>query len=172
MATQFLLRRLATGMAILGAGACTVVGVNSAIAYPLQQGVQPQYMAQSSSAIAGKWRLVNMTEGDSPMPMVLPRSPEVTAEFEGDRLYGSGGCNRFNGGFETSDGSLAIGPLASTFKACEEAIMQQETKYLQALQGAQRYEVNRDGLQIFYQTEQGSGVLRFVAQTSSVRALW
>jgi len=172
MATQFFIQRIVNAVAMFGAGVCTVVGVSSAIAQPLQQGVQPQHMAQSSSAIAGKWRLVNMTEGDSPMPMVLPRSPEVTAEFAGDRLSGSGGCNRFSGGFEASDASLAIGPLASTFKACEEAIMQQEVKYLQALQEAQRYEVDRDGLQIFYQTEQGSGVLRFVAQTSTVRALW
>ena len=49
--------------------------------------------------------------------------------------------------------------------------MNQETKYLTALQGAQRYEVNSQGeLQIFYQTAQESGVLRFTSQT--VRALW
>jgi heat shock protein HslJ len=48
--------------------------------------------------------------------------------------------------------------------------MTQEFKYLQALQGAQRYEVNNQGLQIFYKTDQGSGVLRFVSQ--SVRGLW
>lgn len=48
--------------------------------------------------------------------------------------------------------------------------MNQEFKFLKALQGAQRYEVNDDGLQIFYTTEEGSGVLRFVSQ--AITGLW
>jgi heat shock protein HslJ len=54
--------------------------------------------------------------------------------------------------------------------ACQEAVMTQESNYLKALQSAQRYEVNKDGLQIFYKTDQGTGVLRFVSQT--VQGLW
>lgn len=125
-------------------------------------------MAQASPSIQGNWRLANMSEDALPTPM-LP-SETLTAEFAGDRLSGSGGCNRFMGGFKTQDNQLTIEPLASTFKACETPIMDQEAKYLAALQGAQRYEVNDQGLQIFYQTAQGSGVLRFTSQ--AVRALW
>ncbi len=125
-------------------------------------------MAQTSPSIQGSWRLANMSEDAAPTPM-LP-SEDLTADFSGDRLSGSGGCNRFMGGFKTQDNQLTIEPLASTFKACETPIMDQEARYLGALQGAQRYEVNDQGLQIFYQTAQGSGVLRFTSQT--VRALW
>jgi heat shock protein HslJ len=123
------------------------------------QQTAPQQMAQSST-LSGSWRLANMTAGNSPMPM-LP-SEELTLEFADGRVAGSGGCNRFMGGYETTGQNLSIGPLASTFKACEEPIMSQEMNYLQALQGAQRYELNDQGLTITYQTDQGSGVLRFL----------
>ena len=130
----------------------------------------PTFKMAQSSSIAGSWRLVNMTVGDSPMPMVPSSTAGLTADFTGDRVAGSGGCNRFKGGFQVADNQLQIGPLASTFKACAEPVMKQERQYLTALQGAQRYELTQDGLEIFYQTGQGSGVLRFVPQ--GVRALW
>ena len=145
--------------AVLVVGLMGVVATNSAIAQSPSEKPQPLQMAQASS-LEGSWRLANMIAGDSPMPM-LPVG-DLTADFAG--------CNRFSGGFETKGEQLKIGPLASTFKACEQSIMQQETRYLAALQGAQRYEVNADGLQIYYQTEEGSGVLRFTSQ--GVRALW
>jgi heat shock protein HslJ len=127
------------------------------------------YMAQSSS-LEGSWRLANISESSAPTPMVPPQTPAVTADFSDGRVTGSGGCNRFMGGFQTKGDQLSIDPLASTFMACEESIMAQEFKYLQALQGAQRYEVNDEGLQIFYTTEQGSGVLRFTSQ--AITGLW
>lgn len=148
---------------------------NSAVANPTtaqhpSQNTQPLQMAQSSSLV-GSWRLVNMTAADLPTPMLPISSTELTAEFSGDRIAGSGGCNRFMGGYKLQDGNLNIGPLASTFMACEQAVMDQETKYLAALQAAQRYEIDDQGnLTIFYQTEQGSGVLRFVAQAT--KGLW
>lgn len=127
-------------------------------------------MAQAS-ALTGSWRLVNMTESSAPTPMLPSPDTELTAEFADSRLSGSGGCNRFMGGYRTEGDQLSIEPLASTFKACEEPVMSQETRYLTALQGAQRYEVDNQGyLAIFYQTEQESGVLRFTSQT--VQALW
>lgn len=125
----------------------------------------PVQMAQASS-LTGSWKLANMTAGNSPMPM-LPASDNVpTAEFQEGRIAGSGGCNRFMGGYETEGNQLKIGSLASTFMACEPGVMNQESTFLKALQGAQRYEVTDDGLTIFYETEEGAGVLRFVAQAS------
>jgi heat shock protein HslJ len=128
----------------------------------------PLQIAQSST-LSGSWRLANMTESPFPTPMVP--STDLTADFSGGRISGTGGCNRFNGSYKIKENNqLSIGPLASTFKACEELLMTQESKYLKALQGAQRYELNNQGLQIFYKTDQGSGVLRFVSQ--NVRGLW
>lgn len=145
-----------------------VISVNPAIAQ-LPPSASPFLMAQVS-AITGNWRLVSMTESALPTPMLPASDIELTAEFAGDRLSGSGGCNRFMGSYQTEGDQLSIAPLASTRMACEETILNQETKYLLALQGAQRYEVNNEELQIFYQTEQESGILRFTAQP--VRGLW
>lgn len=154
-------------------GATTgVMAANPVIAQhsPNPPSASPLLMTQAS-AITGSWRLISITESALPTPMLPAPDTELTAEFAGDRLSGSGGCNRFMGGYQTEGDQLSIEPLASTKMACEETVLNQETKYLMALQGAQRYEVNNQGeLQIFYQTEQESGVLRFTAQP--VRGLW
>lgn len=152
----------------IAAGLASSVAATPVLAQQIFDKTLPFQMAQMSPSIQGNWRLANMSEDATPTPMVP--SEELTADFSGDRLSGSGGCNRFMGGFQTQGNQLTIEPLASTFKACETPIMEQEARYLAALQGAQRYEVNDQGLQIFYQTAQGSGVLRFTSQ--AVRALW
>lgn len=158
---------------ILGVGG--VVGMVGMVINPAVNPVMAQpipgesRMVAQSSAISGTWRLVVMGEPTS--PMVVPQDTELTADFAENRISGSGGCNRFMGGYQTQANQLKIEPLASTFMACEEPVMNQEMRYLKALQAAQRYEVDSQGqLTIFYQTEQESGVLRFVAQ--SVRGLW
>ncbi|MBF2001850.1 MAG: META domain-containing protein [Synechococcales cyanobacterium M58_A2018_015] len=158
--------RVASGMIVLVAGASSITPL-PALAQPTHPPVFD--MAQSSAALSGSWRLANMTTAGSPMPMVP--SADLTLELSGDRVAGSGGCNRFMGSFQTDGNRLSISPLASTFKACEPSVMNQESTYLAALQGAQRYEIDdQNQLTITYQTEQGSGVLRFVPL--AVRGLW
>jgi len=157
----------------IGSIIALVVGcVGVAVAPVLAQNAssETQFLMAQTSSIAGSWRLVNMTESSAPTPMVPSADTELTADFTTDRVSGSGGCNRFMGGYQTQGDQLSIDPLASTRMACEEPILNQEMKYLMALEGAQRYEVTDQGLQIYYQTEQESGVLRFVSQT--VRGLW
>jgi heat shock protein HslJ len=150
------------GLGTLLIGAIAVTVASSAVA---QSVPPPTQITQATMPLSGSWRLLNMTQPGSPMPMVPAPAIEVTAEFAGDRVFGSGGCNRFMGGFQSQGEQLSIDPLASTFMACDNAVMTQETLYLSALQAAQRYEIDDDGyLAIFYETEQGSGVLRFAAQ--------
>ena len=50
-----------------------------------------------------------------------------------DRVAGDTACNRFGGPLATSGGVVRIGPLATTRRACEPAVMEQEQRYLQAL---------------------------------------
>lgn len=151
-------------------GTVGITSVNSVVAQQSLKNITSSFEMAQSSSLTGSWRLANMTEGDSPMPMVPPQATELTATFADGRISGSGGCNRFMGGYEVEGDRLTIDQLASTFKACEQPIMNQESKFLQALQGAQRYEVNDRGLTIYYQTEQGSGVLRFTSE--NIRGLW
>lgn len=144
--------------------AIALFGANSAIANPT-----------AMAPLSGSWKLANMTMADSPMPMLPAGDIPLSAEFADGQIFGSGGCNRFIGGYETKSaaGAITISTLASTFMACEEPIMTQETRFLTALQGAERYEVDQGQLTIFYKTEQGKGVLRFVSQdVQPVPAMW
>jgi heat shock protein HslJ len=165
-----LFNRQATAyIVMLITGVIGVTAASAVLAQPFLKNDLPLQMAQSSP-LTGTWRLANMTVSNTPTPMLPAPSTELTAEFAGDRISGSGGCNRFMGGFQTQGEQLSVGPLASTFKACEQSIMDQEMRYLKALEGAERYEVNDQGLTISYRTEQEAGVLRFTAVTA--RGLW
>lgn len=59
---------------------------------------------------------------------------------EAGKVAGNGSCNRFFGASQISGTSLKFTGLGSTKMACPEPVMNQETKYLNALQVAERYE--------------------------------
>ena len=66
---------------------------------------------------------------------------QATLAFEANhKVAGHGSCNRFFGSAEIDGDRIKFGNLGSTRMACPEAVMNQETKYLQALQGAERLE--------------------------------
>jgi heat shock protein HslJ len=153
-------------------GLVAMLAIASHCAAPASAAPQlnPTPVQIAQAPLSGSWRLANMTAGGLPTPMVPPANTPLTAEFAGDRITGSGGCNQFMGSYKTTGDSLTIGALGATRKACPEPIMDQEMLFMNALQGAQRYEQDSQGLQIFYQTEQGSGVMRFVSQATTVPA--
>jgi heat shock protein HslJ len=66
---------------------------------------------------------------------------QATLNFpEAGRASGNTSCNRFSGPVEVSGDNIKFGPLASTRMACLEAAMNQETKYLNALQAGECFE--------------------------------
>ena len=71
--------------------------------------------------LVGAWLLEDLG-GRGVMDMV-----RTTIEFDAEgKVVGSGGCNRFTGGYTFEDGRLEIGPLAGTKMMCPEAVMAQE----------------------------------------------
>jgi len=74
----------------------------------------------------------------------------ITAEFEDDQVAGAAGCNNYFAAYETSNGSLTIGPAGSTMKFCEspEDVMEQEYEYLSALQQSAAYKFEDGVLEI------------------------
>jgi heat shock protein HslJ len=75
----------------------------------------------------------------------------VTAEFGVDgRVAGSGGCNRYSGEYTLEGDRLAIGPLASTRKAClePEGVGEQEVAYLAALARVATWSFREDRLEL------------------------
>ncbi|MBC7770736.1 MAG: META domain-containing protein [Phycisphaerales bacterium] len=62
-----------------------------------------------------------------------------TIEFAGDRVVGSGGCNRFFGGYRTEGEAVSFSEIGSTEMACEPQIMQSETAFFQALAASRTF---------------------------------
>jgi heat shock protein HslJ len=67
--------------------------------------------------------------------------PEQTLVVDGTRVRGQGGCNSYFGALRegATPGELAIGPIGATRMACEESVMDQETRYLAALEHAAKF---------------------------------
>ncbi len=70
---------------------------------------------------------------------------QSTMVFGNDgRVSGRGGCNQYSGTVELKGASLILSQLISTKMACAPALMDQETRFLAALQAARSYKMNED----------------------------
>ena len=80
------------------------------------------------------WSLRLMKSGENVLPL-LPGTT-VTAQFEGEQVSGSSGCNTYNGGATIDGNSMTISEnMITTMMACAdpEGIMEQEQEYLTVL---------------------------------------
>lgn len=105
----------------------------------------PSASAASAALVGKTWRLSQL-DGQ---PVIDGAS--VTAEFTDEaRVAGKAGCNQYMGSARAEDGGkLTVGPLASTLMACSpQAVMDQETRYLAALQAATTFAVGGDELRL------------------------
>ena len=114
-----------------------------------------------SQLLHKKWKLLSM--GTPGSEELIPSGNTIIVEFGADnRLYGSGGCNRYFGGYAVGAGnSLSITDIGSTRMMCPESIMTQENRYLAALGNASAFKVESHKLQVFY--DNGSQVLNFIS---------
>ena len=96
--------------------------------------------ARRSPARAG-----SLTDLDTGARSPVPRPRSSLTETD---VSGTGGCNTFSGTYTTDGDTISFGPLASTMMACEPPIMEQETVYFAALDGATTYAVDGDTLTI------------------------
>lgn len=62
-----------------------------------------------------------------------------------DRLAGSSGCNRVVGSFTLTGEGLQFGTMGSTMMACDEPLMEQERRMLDALEQVMRFDITEDG---------------------------
>jgi heat shock protein HslJ len=91
--------------------------------------------------------------GDASQPRSVLAGTEVTAEFgtPAGVVRGSAGCNSYSGRYTEPGDRLTITQVVATKKFCTEpvGVMDQETQYLNLLQGAERYRVTDRTLEIF-----------------------
>lgn len=106
------------------------------------------YTRQSNALAGTSWNVISYNNGKGGVVSVLADT-SVTTNFgtDGD-VSGAGGCNPYFGPYKTQASLIQIGPLASTRRACPEAIMDQENLFLIALQSAAKYEIDDDMLEL------------------------
>jgi heat shock protein HslJ len=75
---------------------------------------------------------------------------EITAVFDSGegQVSGSAGCNHYFGGYQVSGSSLTVSQIGYTEMYCmyPEGVMEQESEFLRALQAAESYEVQDNGI--------------------------
>jgi heat shock protein HslJ len=102
----------------------------------------------TESLVGPYWRLVEL-EGQPSIPGGGAREPHLRFAPE-NRVNGATGCNTLGGRFERADDGVRFGDLFSTRMACvEEDRMAQETRFMRALEAADRYAITGDTLTLF-----------------------
>jgi heat shock protein HslJ len=119
------------------------------------RGAQEEAADPSLGGLAGSWTLTGWGSPDALTPVL--EGTTITAVFGAEGVGGSGGCNTYGGPFVYDNGALMVGPLASTRRACEQPIMDQEFAFEAAFMAAQTYALDGDTLTITYD----GGVLVF-----------
>ena len=79
----------------------------------------------------------------------VPVSVQPTARFEGGRVLGTDGCNRYSAPYSALGNTLEVGPRAATTQmACTPELMKQAESFVAALMGAKNYRVRDRQLQL------------------------
>lgn len=113
-----------------------------------------------SELLGTRWRLTRLGEE----PVILTenqRAPFFTLQSEGNRVSGFGGCNTFNGSFESEGEEISFGRLATTMMACIEG-EDTERAFLGALDKTVNFRHIRHHLELL--DENGELLLRLEAQ--------
>lgn len=86
----------------------------------------------------------------------------TSLQFDGTRLSGSAGCNRFSGGYSAADGTLTAGPLMATKMACPGAGMTQEAAFFKLMAAPVSLTFDDDGTLILTGSAGQTAVLKRV----------
>jgi putative lipoprotein len=86
---------------------------------------------------------------------------QSTVVFGNDgRISGRGGCNSYGGTVDLKGAQIIVGELMSTKMACAPAVMDQETRFMAALQATRTYRMD-EGNKLVLSDATGKPRLRF-----------
>lgn len=103
--------------------------------------------SDGATDLVGNWTATSYHTGDAIESEVTGST--LSADFDGTRISGNGGCNSFSGPYSVSGRTIEIGPLASTMMACtDDALNTQEQHYLAALQLATSFRLTGSRLDL------------------------
>jgi heat shock protein HslJ len=104
----------------------------------------------SGNLVGTEWELVSYGEPGLETSVVAGNT--ITLEFPAaNEIAGSAGCNSYSGAYTVDQEVMTISDVISTLRACEDdAVMEQESEYLDALQSATSYELGDEEMTVWY----------------------
>ena len=94
---------------------------------------------------------------------VIDNAQSTFAVAPDGKVSGSGACNRYFAQAEVNGDKIKIGKAGATMMACDQALMDQERKFLAALESAAAYRIDGDG-KLFLVDAGGADIVRFAAE--------
>jgi len=104
-------------------------------------------------------RIVWRVEAINGEPVVEGSRTEFSF-FEQGRVAATVGCNRIGGGVMLGKGTVKFGPLMMTRMACEEALMEQENRFAEALSKVSLYLLEDGDRVLLFMDEEGEVAVR------------
>ena len=86
----------------------------------------------------------------------------TSLQFEGERLSGSAGCNRFSGSYTVDATTLKAGPLIATEMACPGPAMEQERAFFDLMSAPAGIDFPSDGTMVLTGKNGKTAVLKRV----------
>ena len=111
--------------------------------------------AAPRNPLLGKWIVDSYATTPGTVVAVL-EGTQLDVAFQITSVGGSAGCNAYSGVYGTNGNVVRVGRLATTNMACDAAVMDQETAFLGALQGAALIESRGSTLNL---TDRSGGIL-------------
>jgi heat shock protein HslJ len=116
---------------------------------------------------ANPWALTAQLVDGTSQPVPSEVTVDATFDTATSTVSGSSGCNLYTGPFTLDGGSLTIGPVAGTMRACEAPAGTVEGAYLANLDLVRTYTATADRLELF--DGGGTTILEFaVAETAEL----
>lgn len=106
----------------------------------------------AASTLAGTWVVEDISGGG------IIDDSRVTLDFSEQRVGGQASCNSYQGTWSLEDGQLSIVDVAVTMMACPEALMNQERRFLDALNSTDGMRIDDTGA--LFLTSGGDDLLR------------
>lgn len=100
----------------------------------------PPSSGGGDALVGPEWRLEDLLGGG-----IIDRSHVTLTLAKDGSAAGAGGCNRYFGTWTRKGDALSFGKMGSTMMACAPSLMEQEGKYLKALETASGYSFTADG---------------------------
>lgn len=90
---------------------------------------------------------------------VIDNSHTTLQFMPSGKVNGSGGCNKYTGSVAFKGQAITFTPMAATMMACAPALMDQETRYFDALTKADSVAMDKNGALLIHVKGEGKPLL-------------